>query len=1338
MDIQNSKDSKDHISVDISDIKESSTEGNNPSDKDEFEDMASMNKKRKIDGDNTIKINKKLRIENQEISDNEKREANINVKTFQDTQDRNIVVEHNKKKRGRPRMEKNNSNIPSKEIKKRRRKTVKNEIPLNIQNQNEPVKNEAIDITNDAHNETNNNDLSNLSHNKITKGKRGRKPKNNEVSLNSQNQDKFEKNETIVIDEINNSHNEINNNDLSNLGQNNITKGKRGRKPKNNEISSNIQNQDKSEKNETIVIDEINNSHNEIINNDLSNSDQNKITKSKKGRKPKNNEISSNIQNQGKSMKNATVVINEINDSYNEISNNNLSNSDQNKIKKGKRGRKPKNNEVSNIQNQNKSEKNEAVVTTNDGCNKTYNNILSNSGQNNITKGKRGRKPKNNEASSNIQNQDKSVKNETIVINETNDSHNEIINNSLSNSDQNKITKGKRGRKPKNNEVSSNIQNQGKSEKNETIVIDETNNSYNEISNNGLSNLGQNNITKGKRGRKPKNNEVSSNIQNQNEPEKNEAVVTTNDGRNETNNNVLSNSGQNNITKGKRGRKPKNNEASSNIQNQDKSGKNETIVIDETNNSHNEINSNDSINLGQNIIKKGKKGRKPKNNEAFSNIQNQDKSEKNETIVIDETNNSYNEIDNNNLSNSDQNKIIKGKRGRKPKNNEVFSNFQDKYKKNEVINTHNKIITNDLSNSDQNKITKGKRGRKPKNNEISSNIQNQDKSVKNETILIDETNNSHNEITNNDLNKTDQNKTTKGKRGRKPKKNLSQTSFPTFKNIIEETNEVNLNRRLTSNSISTLSLNEEISKEHLTTENNNISKPPTFKQCSFEIVIDENLNKYQSKSDDLLNIEVPFLINKSDILPNRIDEKNKNDDKRDDRELTPILEFKRLNKEKKVVEKKGKKRKSTMKDPIEILSSPVSNSDENMKKRGRKRKSSVKNSVEIFSSNIKNSDENERKETIDDSDDMPTAEEMLVWSCNEHSREIKKSEINKLENKKIYEPTSNNIKDQDPYEIINSIFSSSDEDDLLVDKTLTIPGETVLAYYSDDRRYHPAKIISYSQKTDTYKLLFWTNYKKNLKRNKFYTKYQPEFLTVELGEQNTDKDEEELRHYEDKDLLDLIQEFIPTTNKFLEEYSLRYKNFIDEELSSSRTNKLLIENIFMGYFNTIEIEYIVNQFKLSLINKSLILDKLPLSIKPNEEKLKKLQEQIKSENSNKENEDNISSPRSSNYHCRSNTRGRDLSENISDSQKSNTSDSLTSCLRVNEVIYIDKLCRYVLLPEFTIWLCMKEEGKNYEESEKFCKNYKKNYDWANEVLHYRETFTSGRYFLMEHQKLNNY
>jgi len=34
MDIQNSKDSKDHISVDISDIKESSTEGNNPSDKD--------------------------------------------------------------------------------------------------------------------------------------------------------------------------------------------------------------------------------------------------------------------------------------------------------------------------------------------------------------------------------------------------------------------------------------------------------------------------------------------------------------------------------------------------------------------------------------------------------------------------------------------------------------------------------------------------------------------------------------------------------------------------------------------------------------------------------------------------------------------------------------------------------------------------------------------------------------------------------------------------------------------------------------------------------------------------------------------------------------------------------------------------------------------------------------------------------------------------------------------------------------------------------------------------------------------------------------------------------
>jgi len=70
--------------------------------------------------------------------------------------------------------------------------------------------------------------------------------------------------------------------------------------------------------------------------------------------------------------------------------------------------------------------------------------------------------------------------------------------------------------------------------------------------------------------------------------------------------------------------------------------------------------------------------------------------------------------------------------------------------------------------------------------------------------------------------------------------------------------------------------------------------------------------------------------------------------------------------------------------------------------------------------------------------------------------------------------------------------------EIFINYRLKIPGEGVLAYYNCDRRYHPAKILSYRKSDKKYKLRFWMGYKRDLKRSQFYTKYQPEFLTVEV------------------------------------------------------------------------------------------------------------------------------------------------------------------------------------------------------------------------------------------------
>ena len=201
------------------------------------------------------------------------------------------------------------------------------------------------------------------------------------------------------------------------------------------------------------------------------------------------------------------------------------------------------------------------------------------------------------------------------------------------------------------------------------------------------------------------------------------------------------------------------------------------------------------------------------------------------------------------------------------------------------------------------------------------------------------------------------------------------------------------------------------------------------------------------------------------------------------------------------------------------------------------------------------------------------------------------------------------------------------------------------------------------------------------------------------------------------------------------------------ELNSVKTYKELIKDSFLGFLTNTQIEYTIDQFKLALVKKTLVLKDLPMTININEDKLMKIPEDSSETNNNNNNNNDNNNNNSSNNdsndnkehitssgHITRRMKKKVFQEILTDSQKTNGSDSIMSSLCVNEMSYIDKLCRYVLLPEFSIWTYMEREKKDYETSEQLCRDYEKSYDWVTEILHYRETFASGRYFIKEQQK----
>ncbi|KAF9137987.1 Structural maintenance of chromosomes protein 3 [Mortierella sp. GBA39] len=117
-------------------------------------------------------------------------------------------------------------------------------------------------------------------------------------------------------------------------------------------------------------------------------------------------------------------------------------------------------------------------------------------------------------------------------------------------------------------------------------------------------------------------------------------------------------------------------------------------------------------------------------------------------------------------------------------------------------------------------------------------------------------------------------------------------------------------------------------------------------------------------------------------------------------------------------------------------------------------------------------------------------------------------------------PTSNSpsLKDTVCQKTTNAVV------EYVPDPSLTIPGELLLAQ-AERGHYYPGRIKSFNSKTNKYKIELATGHYPSLERKRFYTRYQKEFLTCQLGEMAKAEVDE---NYEDTELESEVVDLYPT------------------------------------------------------------------------------------------------------------------------------------------------------------------------------------------------------------------
>ncbi|KAI8587783.1 hypothetical protein BDZ88DRAFT_424272 [Geranomyces variabilis] len=101
--------------------------------------------------------------------------------------------------------------------------------------------------------------------------------------------------------------------------------------------------------------------------------------------------------------------------------------------------------------------------------------------------------------------------------------------------------------------------------------------------------------------------------------------------------------------------------------------------------------------------------------------------------------------------------------------------------------------------------------------------------------------------------------------------------------------------------------------------------------------------------------------------------------------------------------------------------------------------------------------------------------------------------------------------------------------------SLRIPGEAVLARAHEDDCYYPARVTSYNPINQKYKVQYSSGHFRSLRRQDFYTKFQPAFKMVQLGDigQGEYDNGTPMEAFEDSDLLADIESVLPAIHELV-------------------------------------------------------------------------------------------------------------------------------------------------------------------------------------------------------------
>ncbi|KAF9964781.1 Structural maintenance of chromosomes protein 3 [Mortierella alpina] len=139
------------------------------------------------------------------------------------------------------------------------------------------------------------------------------------------------------------------------------------------------------------------------------------------------------------------------------------------------------------------------------------------------------------------------------------------------------------------------------------------------------------------------------------------------------------------------------------------------------------------------------------------------------------------------------------------------------------------------------------------------------------------------------------------------------------------------------------------------------------------------------------------------------------------------------------------------------------------------------------------------------------------------------------------------------------------------DSSLTIPGELILAQWG--RLYYPARIVSFNEKSNKYKVEYATGHSLSIERKKFFTRYEKGFQTCQLGDLDPPKDDRE-----DKELESQVRELYPAIYSIIagkQDEAGRLKAF----MKGGRAKCTLSQRVGPGYFNRAEFSIISNMLQ---------------------------------------------------------------------------------------------------------------------------------------------------------------